>query len=36
MIGVFHHTDDVIHLIDRVVDLTPNAAPQEERDDVAL
>ena len=36
MIGVFHHPDDVIHLIDRVVDLTPNAAPQEERDDVAL
>ncbi|MEL6594312.1 MAG: ATP-binding cassette domain-containing protein [Pseudomonadota bacterium] len=36
MIGVFHHPDDVIHLIDRVVDLTPDAAPQEERDDVAL
>ncbi len=36
MIGVFHHPDDVIHLIDRVVDLTPDAAPQEDRDDVAL
>lgn len=36
MIGVFHHPDDVMHLIDRVVDLTPDAAPQEERDDVAL
>ena len=36
MIGVFHHPDDVLHLIDRVVDLTPDAAPQEERDDVAL
>lgn len=35
MIGVFHHPDDVIHLIDRVVDLTPDAAPAEERDDVA-
>ena len=36
IIGVFHHPDDVMHLIDRVVDLTPDAAPQEERDDVAL
>ncbi len=36
MIGVFHHPDDVMHLIDRIVDLTPNAVPQEERDDVAL
>jgi len=36
MIGVFHHPDDVMHLIDRVVDLTPEAAPEEERDDVAL
>ena len=36
MIGVFHHPDDVMHLIDRVVDLTPDEAPQEERDDVAL
>ena len=36
MIGVFHHPDDVMHLIDRMVDLTPDAAPTEERDDVAL
>ncbi len=36
MIGVFHHPDDVMHLIDRVVDLTPDATPQEEREDVAL
>jgi alpha-D-ribose 1-methylphosphonate 5-triphosphate synthase subunit PhnL len=36
IIGVFHHPDDVMHLIDRVVDLTPDEAPQEERDDVAL
>lgn len=36
MIGVFHHPDDVMHLIDRIVDLTPDAVPQEERDDVAL
>ncbi len=36
MIGVFHHPDDVVHLIDRVVDLTPDAAPEEEREDVAL
>lgn len=36
MIGVFHHPDDVLHLIDRIVDLTPDAAPQEEREDVAL
>ena len=36
MIGVFHHPDDVMHLIDRVVDLTPDAMPEEERDDVAL
>jgi len=34
MIGVFHHPDDVMHLIDRVVDLTPDAAPDEDRDDV--
>ena len=34
MIGVFHHPDDVMHLIDRVVDLTPHATPTEERDDV--
>ncbi|MEO1557297.1 MAG: ATP-binding cassette domain-containing protein [Pseudomonadota bacterium] len=36
MIGVFHHPGDVVHLIDRVVDLTPNATAQEERDDVAV
>lgn len=34
MIGVFHHPDDVMHMVDRIVDLTPDAAPQEERDDV--
>ncbi|MEM8801844.1 MAG: ATP-binding cassette domain-containing protein [Pseudomonadota bacterium] len=34
MIGVFHHPDDVMHLIDRVVDLTPDATPTEEREDV--
>lgn len=32
MIGVFHHPDDVLHLIDRVVDLTPGAV-QEDRED---
>ena len=36
MIGVFHHPDDVMHLIDRVVDLTPDLEFQEERDDVAI
>lgn len=36
MIGVFHHPDDVMHLIDRVVDLTPDALPDEDRVDVAL
>ena len=36
MIGVFHHPDDVLHLIDRIVDLTPDITPAEERDDVAL
>ena len=36
MIGVFHHPDDVMHLIDHIVDLTPEALPQEERDDVAF
>ncbi|MEL7300820.1 MAG: ATP-binding cassette domain-containing protein [Pseudomonadota bacterium] len=35
MIGVFHHPDDVLHLIDRIVDLTPEAT-EEERADVAL
>ncbi len=36
MLGVFHHPDDVAHLIDRVIDLTPDAAPEEEREDVAV
>ena len=36
MIGVFHHPDDVLHLIDRIVDLTPDALPDEDRDDVVL
>ena len=35
MIGVFHHPGDVAHLIDRVVDLTPDIQV-EERVDVAL
>ncbi|MEL6913056.1 MAG: ATP-binding cassette domain-containing protein [Pseudomonadota bacterium] len=35
MIGVFHHPDDVLHLIDRIVDLTPGAT-EEVREDVAL
>lgn len=33
MIGVFHHPDDVLHLIDRTIDLTPNVP--EDRVDVA-
>lgn len=36
MIGVFHHPDDVLHLIDRVIDLTPEYTQSEEREDVAL
>ena len=36
MIGVFHHPDDVLHLIDRIVDLTPDHTPTEDREDVAL
>lgn len=36
MIGVFHHPDDVLHLIDRIVDLTPEYTHSEERSDVAL
>jgi alpha-D-ribose 1-methylphosphonate 5-triphosphate synthase subunit PhnL len=36
MIGVFHHPDDVIHLIDRIVDLTPDHTETEVREDVAL
>ncbi len=42
MIGVFHHPDDVSHLIDRVIDLTPAAketehtAQNEERNDAVV
>jgi alpha-D-ribose 1-methylphosphonate 5-triphosphate synthase subunit PhnL len=36
MIGVFHHPGDVETLIDRVIDLTPDADPQEERTDVVV
>lgn len=36
MIGVFHHPGDVEALIDRVIDLTPDAPAEEMRDDVAL
>lgn len=36
MIGVFHHPGDVEPLIDRVIDLTPEASGDEERLDVAL
>lgn len=36
MIGVFHHPGDVAALIDREIDLTPNAPATEERDDVAI
>ena len=36
MIGVFHHPGDVSTLIDREIDLTPDAAPEEDRRDVAL
>ena len=36
MIGVFHHPDDVLHLIDRIIDLTPEYMQSEERSDVAL
>lgn len=35
LIGVFHHPGDVATLIDREIDLTPDA-PQEERQDVVL
>lgn len=31
MIGVFHHPDDVEHLIDRIVDLTPDIQLEEDR-----
>ncbi|SLN19956.1 Alpha-D-ribose 1-methylphosphonate 5-triphosphate synthase subunit PhnL [Pseudoruegeria aquimaris] len=36
MLGVFHHPGDVADLIDRVIDLTPDAAPEEDREDVAV
>lgn len=36
MIGVFHHPGDVERLIDRVIDLTPDAPQPEVRLDVAL
>lgn len=36
MIGVFHHPGDVAALIDREIDLTPDAIPAEIRDDVVL
>lgn len=35
MIGVFHHPDDVAHLIDRVIDLKPGLE-NEEREDVVV
>lgn len=36
MIGVFHHPGDVAALIDREIDLTPDASPEEDRHDVAV
>jgi len=36
LIGVFHHPDDVEHLIDRTIDLTPDVHVEEERADVAV
>ncbi len=36
MIGVFHHPGDVADLIDRVIDLTPETTPDEERNDVVV
>jgi alpha-D-ribose 1-methylphosphonate 5-triphosphate synthase subunit PhnL len=36
MIGVFHHPDDVAHLIDREIDLTPKSVENEEPRDVAV
>ncbi len=36
MIGVFHHPGDVAALIDRDIDLTPNAEPLEDRADVVV
>ena len=36
MIGVFHHPKDVEHLIDRIVDLTPDLTLQEDRSDAPI
>ncbi len=36
MVGVFHHPGDVAHLIDREIDLSPEALSEEERQDVAV
>lgn len=36
MVGVFHHPEDVAHLINRVIDLTPDASDYENREGVAL
>lgn len=36
LIGVFHHPDDVEHLIDRTIDLTPDVHVEEERADAAV
>lgn len=36
MIGVFHHPGDVEHLIDRIVDLTPDHFVEEDRTDVVV
>lgn len=36
MIGMFHHPGDVAQLIDREIDLTPDAGPVEEREDVVV
>lgn len=36
LIGVFHHPGDVARLIDRRIDMTPDADLPEERDDVAV
>ena len=36
MIGVFHHPGDVAALIDREIDLSPDAEPEEDRKDVAV
>lgn len=36
MIGVFHHPGDVAQLIDKEIDLTPDARPCEEHEDVVV